>query len=525
MTGAAALIRLALRRDRLLLPLWVLVLGLVPVSYVASFRTLFPTAAARQQYADISLHNPGFIALYGPLSGSSLGELVAWRAGFLPVLVALFSMLTVIRHTRTDEESGRTELIGAAAVGRHAQLAAALIVTAAADLLLGLILAAAMTGQGLPVAGSVAFGAEFTLAGWAFVGVGAVAAQLTSGARSARSIGVLALGVAWVLRLAGDVSATGSGPLGWLSWLTPIGWVQHILPYGGDRWWPAVLTVVFAGAATWLGVILLARRDLGAGLLPDRPGPATAAAAFRSPLALAWRLHRGLVAGWALGFAALGVVFGAVAGSVADLARGNSGLTQIFARMGGAAALVDAYFAAAAGVLGLIAAGYAVQATLRLREEETTGHAEVLLGAPVPRLRWAAGHLLFALLGPAVVLAVAAVGEGLAYGHELSGVVGAALAQLPAVWVLAAAAVALYGLLPRYALLTWGALAACTLLLFVGTALRLDQRVLDVSPFSHVSHLPGGQASATPFVVLTVVAAALAAAGLAGLARRDIPAG
>jgi ABC-2 type transport system permease protein len=59
--------------------------------------------------------------------------------------------------------------------------------------------------------------------------------------------------------------------------------------------------------------------------------------------------------------------------------------------------------------------------------------------------------------------------------------------------------------------------------LLVGATLRLSQWLLDVSPFTHVPHLPGGHATATPFVVLTVVAVAVGAAGLLGFRRRDVP--
>jgi len=523
MTGVGGLIRLILRRDRVLLPLWVVLLAIIPMAYVSSFNGLFPSAADRQHYYDISAHNAGFVALYGQLSGPGLGELVAWRAGFLPVMVALFSLLTVVRHTRADEEAGRTELVGAAAIARHAQLAAALIVTYAANLVLAVILVAALIGQGLPTPGSVAMGAEFAVAGWAFAAVGAVTAQLTSSGRGARSIGIIVLGAAWVLRLAGDISAIGTGGLSWLSWVSPIGWVQHIFPYGGDRWWPAVLTVVFTAVATGLGVVLLGRRDFGSGLLPARPGPATAAAGLRSAFALSWRLHRGLLLGWTIGFAALGVVFGGVADSVADLTSDSSGMADILARMGGSSAITDAYFASIAGMLGLIAAGYGVQATLRLREEETTGHAEVVLTDTVGRFRWAAGHLAFSLLGPAVVLAVAGVAEGMVHG-DVGTLVAGTLAQLPAVWVVTAVAVVVFGLLPRFSAAAWGALAACVLILLVGQTLQLSQWLLDISPFTHIPHLPGGNADATPFVALTAVATLLTTTGLIALRRRNIPA-
>ncbi|WP_250002453.1 ABC transporter permease [Actinoplanes sp. M2I2] len=524
MTGTGKLIRLILRRDRVVLPLWVVLLGLVPAGYAASFEGLFPTEAERVGYAQISATNAGFVTLYGPLHGSSIGELVAWRAGFLPVLVALCALLTVVRHTRADEEAGRTELVGAAVISRAAPMAAVLITTCLASLALGAVLTAAMLGQGLPAEGSLAFGAEMALTGCAFAGVGAIAAQLTSSARGARSIAVLALGVSFVLRVGGDVSALGDGSLSWLSWLSPVGWVQHLFPYGGNDWWPAVLAILFTIGTAAVAAVLLTRRDFGAGLLPARLGPATARASLRGPFALAWRLHRGLLLGWTIGFALLGLIFGAVGGSVLDIASDNQSLGDIFARLGGSSTLVDSYFAGTAGIVGLIAACYAVQATLRLRDEEQSGHAEAVLSTAVSRYAWAGSHLFFSLLGPAVVLTVEGLATGLAYPEGgLGGIVAGPVVQLPAVWVLAALAVLTFGLAPRLSIVAWAPPAICLLILLAGQTLRLDQWFLDISPFTHVPHLPGGPAPATPLVTLTIVAALLTAAGVAGLRRRNIP--
>ncbi len=530
MTGTWQLIRLILRRDRVLLPLWILPLALIPALYVSSFDALFPTDADRLAYARVSAGNAGFVALYGPLHGTSLGELVAWRGGFIPVLVALFSVLTVIRHTRTDEEAGRTELVGAAAVSRHAGLFAALIVAFGANAVLALIQAPVMIAQGLPVTGSVLMALVFALAGWMFAAVAAVSAQLAGAARSARSIALVVLAVAYVLRLAGDVSAIGDGATGWLSWLSPIGWVQHMFPYGADVWWPVILAVVLSAVLVGAAVVLAARRDIGAGIVPTRPGPAVAAPGLRSPLALAWRLHRGILAGWLTAFALLGLVFGAVARSIADLVADSPELADVFARLGGASGAVDSYLAGVTGILGLIAAAYAVQAMLRARDEESTGSAELVLTTGTSRLRWLGSHLVFAFLGPALALAVSGAIAGLVHGlasgdvpGQVAAVLGGALAQVPAVWVLAAVAVGLCGLLPRFAQLAWGAVAACLLVLLAGAALRLSQWVLDLSPFTHVPHLPGGHATVTPFVVLTLIAVAVSAAGMAGFRRRDVP--
>lgn len=201
-----------------------------------------------------------------------------------------------------------------------------------------------------------------------------------------------------------------------------------------------------------------------------------------------------------------------------------------FAVLGGATGAIDNYLAGMMSVLGLIAAGYAIQAALRLREEEAAGHAEPVLSTATSRLRWAGGHLAFSLLGPAAALATGGLAMGLTHGLNTGDVGGqlpqmltGALVQLPAVWVLAGVTVALFGLLPRFAPVSWGGLAGCLLLVLAGTALQLDQWVLDLSPFAHLPRLPGGEVTSTPLVALTAVAAALTAVGLAALRRRTVP--
>ena len=520
MTGTGRLIRLILRRDRFLLPIWVIILGVLPAGYYASFEGLFPTDAERISYATSGGDNAGFVALYGLLRGDSFASLTAWRAGFMPIMIGLFALLTVIRHTRTDEEAGRTELVGATVVGRHAQLAAALIVTTAASAVLGLLTFAVMAGRSGDATGSLAFGAGFAVSGWIFAGVAAITAQLTSSARAARSIAIVALGAAFTLRVGGDISALGDSSISWLAWASPLGWVGRIFPYDAVNWWPVVLSILFTAVAFGVAGYLRTLRDLGDGLVAARLGRASAAAGLRNPLALAWRLHRGLLVGWTVGFALLGLVFGGVGGSVVDIAKDNQGLSDIFARLGGSDQLVDSYFAGTAGIVGLIAACYGVQATLRLRDEETTGHAEAVLATAVSRYAWAGSHLLFSLLGPAVALLAEGAVTGLVYTDgDFGDILGGAMLQLPAVWVLSAVAVLLFGLLPRWSLVAWAAPAVCLLILLVGETLQLSQWLLDVSPFTHVPHLPG-TVSATPLVTLLAVAVVL---GVVGLRRRNIP--
>lgn len=159
LTGTGALVRLALRRDRLWLLPWligIIVFGAISVSSIAE---LYPTPELRAAYGAAASINPALIAMSGRgYDLSSLGGLTAWRIGlFAAVVAALMNVFLVIRHTRADEETGRTELLGSAIVGRRAALSAALIVAGLANLTLILLFTAAMPMSGdMPVRGSLA---------------------------------------------------------------------------------------------------------------------------------------------------------------------------------------------------------------------------------------------------------------------------------------------------------------------------------------------------------------------------------
>ncbi|RBQ12201.1 hypothetical protein DP939_44225 [Spongiactinospora rosea] len=155
--NTVALIRLILRRDRVWQPLWVLSITLFVVTTVATIRQLLPTAEARLHYANEIVQNPVILLLQGPAYGDGLGAAAAQQRGAATTLfAALASVVLLVKHTRADEERGRRELLGSAAVGRHAPLTAALTVVLAANAVLAVLITVAGVGAGLPMAGSLA---------------------------------------------------------------------------------------------------------------------------------------------------------------------------------------------------------------------------------------------------------------------------------------------------------------------------------------------------------------------------------
>ena len=154
--------------------------------------------------------------------------------------------------------------------------------------------------------------------------------------------------------------------------------------------------------------------------------------------------------------------------------------------------------------------------------------AELSLASPISRTRWALSHFVFAIGGPAAVMLTAGAAAGLAYGlssgkliHELPRMIGMMMATLPAVWVMAAMALAAFGLLPRYAIFaSWMIYAAFLALELAWETQQVSTRVFAVSPFAHVHWTD--QVHTSSLILLVVVAALLATAGLVAFNRRDI---
>jgi ABC-2 type transport system permease protein len=526
LTGTAALTRLAFRRDRVMLPVWVYVIIGSTASTAYTLKKLYPQASSRAALAATASSNPALRFLYGRLYGDSIGALTAWRYGVWAALfTVVMTVFLVVRHTRADEESGRLELVGSAAVGRRAPLTAGLLVAVQANVLLTVLLGLVLSLIGLPLTGAAALSLAIGGCGLAFTGISAVAAQLASGARAARGLTLGVLAVAFMFRAVGD-----TGTISWLSWLSPLGWTELVRPFSGERWWVLALPVAVCVLGTGIAFALAARRDLGAGLLPDRPGPPSASAFLRGPLGLAWRLQRGPLLGWLSGYVVLFAVSGAAAKGIGQLFGTSTALEREFTRVGGQAGITNAYLAALMLLAGLAAAAYATSVVLGLRADETGNLAEPVLATAVGRVRWAMGHIVVAVIGAAVLLAAGGVAAGLGYGLRVGAagtesvhLLGAGLAQLPAALMLAAIAVLVFGLVPSASVgIAWTVVGVVVVLQLFGQVLQFSHWVMDVSPFTQVPRLPGGTVFVAPLVWLSVAAITCCLAGLYTFRRRDI---
>jgi ABC-2 type transport system permease protein len=523
LTGTIALTRFIVRRDRIRILIWIVAIVAVAALTTVGIEGLFPTQAALDQTAAATAHNAAMIAFNGAAQGlNTVGGQVAFQfgAGGM-VLVALMSIFMVGRLTRGEEEGGRLEVVRSLPVGIHANTLAAVLTVTAMNLAVGVLTTAVLIAQGLPVAGSVTFGVSFILVGLVFGGVALLAAQVTESTRVVYGSAGAVLGAAYVLRAVGDI---GDGTV---SWFSPIGVAQKARPFADERWWPLLLLVAVTVLLVVAAAALTVRRDLGAGLVAARPGPAVAAPSLGHPLGLAFRLQRGSLLGWGAGVLVIGIAYGWIGPTVDTFIGQNKALAEMLAG-GGGGSLTDMYFASSFRLMALIATGFAIGSAMRVRGEETSMRADLVLATPVSRWRFAASHLAVAWAGSVILLAVAGLATGLTYGLAGGGMQSvprlfvAALVYAPAMWIMVGLAIALDGLVPRWVGLSWAILVACVVEGFLGAVLGLPHWLSDLSPFERVPQLPAASLALLPLVVMSTVAAGLTLIGLTGLRRRDI---
>jgi ABC-2 type transport system permease protein len=527
------LLRLQLRRDRIILPIWIIGIALLVFASTSSVGAEYGDQTEREGLLTLGLATPALIALRGIPDGGSLGSLIWFQIfAFVAFAIGLMNTFLAVRHGRQDEERGRRELVLAGAISRTSPLTATLLLGLGANVVLGLLSALAFLGAGLDAAGAFAAGLTFTVTGLAFLGIGVLVSQLTATSRGANGLAAAIVGVAYLLRAWGD--ATGKADLDKLtltptapSWLSPIGWGEQVFPFTRGQLWPLLLSAALFVVGAAVAYLVQSRRDLGASLLPERGGPATGR--LRTIPGLGWRLHWPSLLGWVIGAGLLGLVVANLATLAAGALQDNPQIQAVLESLAGGGEQPNVtvlFIVAIMQIVGMLAAAVGIQAVLRLREEESNGTAEEVLAGPTSRWRLMLSAVLIGTISVVAVMAFTAAAESIGFliagdSDAAARALGEALAFTPPALVFVGLAALAVAFLPRAAVaISWGLFGIGAVVGLFGSLLQLPDEVIDWTPW--------GAAPAIPVGDWTGVAVLLAAfVGLVALAsvlfrRRDL---
>lgn len=528
-----------LRRDWLQLTLWCVGTGVLAYAATSAVFDAFADETEREQILGVAIASRTILVFRGTPNGVDDGAFVFFLLfAWLALMGGLMSTFLAVRHTRMEEEQGRAELLASTPAGRALPTVATVVHGVLANLALGLFVAVAWTLAGLEPAGSFVAGAALAASGVAFLAIGLFAAQLFRTSRGANGAGVAIVVTAYLLRGIGDAAGTPSDDLlhvtpAWPSWLSPIGYGQFTGAYVENDLTPLLVPLGFAVVVVAGVFVLQAVRDQGASLLPGREGRATARWTLSSSFGLVWRLTIPTLIAWTVGGAATGLLATTLSSIVGEVGGAAPQLVdRLRQAIGDDASIEQAFIATFYGLVGVLAACCAVQVGMRARQEETHGTAELLLGTPVPRVRWLAEYWIVGTIVIVVVLA-AAGGAGVLGALRtddpdslIPNVLEAAVAQVPACLVFLGVTLLVFAWLPHATIpLGWSLVGLAAILGIFGPILQLPDWVTDLSPFTH-SPVPGSDdADWSGGIWMLAIGAALGGAAVWSMRARELAPG
>jgi ABC-2 type transport system permease protein len=498
------------------------------IAYIqpVSYRHAYPTLASRLAFAHSFADNKAIRLFYGePFDLLTVGGYSAWRVGgTLAIFAAVWGLLAAVRALRTEEDTGRMELVLAALIGRRSVYLAALAAIAAGVVILWLADFAGSVLAGLPAGGSAYLALATASVVPVFVGVGAVASQAAPTRRVALELGGAVLALSFLLRVIAD---TSSG-VAWLRWATPLGWAEELRPLTGAH--PAVLLLPVA--ATVLLLVAAERiavgRDIGTGLLPARD---TADPNFRllsSPTAQALRSERASLIVWLLSIGAFAFIIGVIAKSVSS-AGISKGLEKEIQKLGSGSILTPTGYLAFVFIFFILAVSLFACAQIgAARHEEADERLETLFAQPAGRRRWLGGRLLLAA-GAAAVLSLAS--GLLAWAGAVSAGVSLSVPKmleagancLPVALLFLGIAALAYALVPRASAgIAYGLVTIAFLWQLFGSLLGAPKWLVDLTPFAHVGLVPVQAFRGGAAAVMLGIGVVAAVAALEVFRRRDL---
>ncbi|TYQ13209.1 UNVERIFIED_CONTAM: ABC-2 type transport system permease protein [Acetivibrio alkalicellulosi] len=408
------LLKLAMKRDRIKLPIWLLSIFGIVALITKAYGDFTPQDI--KEIVVMASTSPGMRFLIAPLSPDSVGELGQFflirMSAIIAVLVAMMNIQLIIRHTRNNEETGCSELISSTAVGRYSSLTSALILAIASNILVSILIALGLIVNGLSIEGSLIAGASYGALGILFSAIAGITAQLSESSRGSNGLSAVIIGVIFVINsignVMGTVNADGMGyESAWPVWLSPLGWAQQMHPFDQNNWWILSFFIVSFILLIRTAFVLVNHRDVGRGILPARKGSATAAKWLQNPLGLTFRLQRIGLMGWIVGLLLLGLIFGASSTEFGEIVEDMDAFPHL--KIAG-----EMFMFSLIGLMAAVVSIFTMLSILRIYSEEKGGPLESVLSTAVSRTKVFLSYITVSILGSIAIIVAFSFGIALA---------------------------------------------------------------------------------------------------------------
>ncbi|KRM71965.1 ABC transporter permease [Lacticaseibacillus brantae] len=525
------LFKLLLKKDWVKFVSFLVGIVTMTVGVGAYFPTLYHTQAARDAMA-VVLQSPAMTALFGPsklarpytTAGLFGYEMLIWV-----ILVAVVANLSIsVANSRGDEERGIVELLLARAMSRFQWLN-----TLTAELLLFNGILTALNGFGLmligmpghTIGGDWLFAGLVGLTGLMFGLISLVMAQVFGTARNTTIGAYLFVTLSYLVM----VLATSLQAPNW-TWAAIVAWGTEFGVYSTNQRGPVALLVLGVLGFYALAASLLARRDLDAGLLPDRPGAKRANWTLKGPLTLLVRTQGLTGVVWLVMIFVFGYAYGSAFNLMDNLAQTNQVVSNVIAGNGGHTVVMN-FLVILTMLFGILSAVPGIMVMNHLFSDEKKGYLESLHAKPVGRLRLFSGYAAFGWVLSVAVLAAGLLGMyvgglvNMTHPLALSVFGRAFLGMVAPMTVMVLGQGLIIGALPKLRNLIWLLAYLAFFDGYFGHLLKLPTWLGKLTPYGWMPKVPVAAVDWTTSLWLLSLAVILILFGMSWYRRRDLEIG
>ena len=521
------LILFILRRERVITTVWLVILIFMTVVIPPLFETMYTDEIEKLVLVE-TMKNPFMVAMMGPVYGANDYHVGAMQANemllFTILAVVIMNIFFVLRHTRSDEERGRIEVIRSLPVGRLSTLGATMTVAVIINAALAVVSGLGLTALGIesmPFGSNMLYGAEMGVSGLFFAAVTALFAQLSANARTGMGLTYVVFGISYMMRAIGDINNET------LSLISPLGLVLRTKVYVDDTWRPIFVILAVTAVVTLISIYLNHIRDLGQGFIPARPGRKNASMLLSTSFGLSFKLLRGTIIAWVVIMFVFGAAYGSIFNDVESIFASNELFMQMIPANSDYS-VTELFMSVLFMILSMVNAIPVVNIIGKLWNEEKRNLTEHIASKAVSKTKMLANYFIWAVIGSLLIQFASVLGLWAASSAVMDtpipfiNMLKEIMIFMPATWVMLGLAMYLIGRWPTKLGICYAYIGVSAFVLYFGPMMKIPEWVGKISPYGYIPNLPIEEINYLRLGLLVAIAVVLAITGFVAYRHRDL---